>query len=140
MNICPTHGIVDVEMNHEVEEAQCRLCHAPLVTDEVKALIVKLEGPKGLKPEQCQIGLEVLYYPTLGGPGFRGVVDSWAWQIGGGEWVVHVDQLEDAYSAHVGIPGKRRVAAASLEALSPAPPVLPSPVGPYPFTKKLEGK
>lgn len=44
MNICPTCGLVDPL--DAAPETECSNCGNPNVTEEVKTLIAKLEGPK----------------------------------------------------------------------------------------------
>lgn len=60
----------------------------------------------------------VYYRPILrAAEKFPAVVDGEMFSLGGGQAVVHIRDLPPEYGAFVGVPGKTRVHAASIEAL-----------------------
>lgn len=65
------------------------------------------------------VDMAVRYSPSIGGPSFVGLVDSFPWQIGKGEWVVRLRGMQEAYAKHTGKTGDKahRVFAASLNAI-----------------------
>ena len=72
----------------------------------------------GVDHRQLHDGVAVLYSPVIGGKDrFRGVVRGEPFQLGHGAWVVHLRDLEPAYGAFVGLPGRTVVRAALMEAL-----------------------
>ena len=71
-----------------------------------------------MEPADLQDGLVVLYSPVSGQSGFPGVIDGSPWQLGSGHWVVNLRNMDPKYGDSVGVPGKRRVNAASLSHLN----------------------
>lgn len=57
----------------------------------------------------------VYYHPIIGGKEkYCGFLESDPWQLGHGEWVVHLKEMDPQYQKKY---GKTRVIAASLDAL-----------------------
>lgn len=75
-----------------------------------------MKREQGLRPEECTVGLRVLYSPSPG-YAFEGVVAEEPWQLGGGTWVTHLRDMEPAYGSYRGTPDRTYVKAAALHAL-----------------------
>lgn len=70
-----------------------------------------------MKVKDCKVGVRVLYRPVIGSQerGFLGTVREDPWQLGSGEWVTHLTNMEPAYGERVGLPGRKHVHAALVE-------------------------
>jgi hypothetical protein len=70
-------------------------------------------------PDWVKPGALVWYSPIMvkGEPRYAGVVDTEPWQLGHGEWVVHLRDMEPAYGEKVRL-GHTRVNAACMDALA----------------------
>ena len=66
-----------------------------------------------MKPAECHVGMIVLYQPSPGVK-FMGRVREEPWQLGSGEWVTHLVNMEPAYGDWRGTPGRTFAHAACL--------------------------
>jgi hypothetical protein len=75
-----------------------------------------------MSPERCKRGTPVEYAPSPG-HWFKGVIAYEPWQLGGGQWVTKLTDMEPGYAEFTHKRGDKAttVFAASLSSIRPTP-------------------
>lgn len=70
-----------------------------------------------MRPTECHIGDQVMYFPSRHGPGFVGTVAREPWQLWCGTWVTKLTDMQPEYAEFTHKSGDKAttVFAASLE-------------------------
>ena len=77
-----------------------------------------------MKPEDCKVGMRVLYEPSPGRR-FEGTVCTKPQQLMPGTWVTFLTKMEPAYGRFKGMPNCEHVSAANLERIEPVLTLFP---------------